>query len=562
MNDFRFREVSIVPQYAMSAMNPTRKIGAMIQELLEARGVDADTVMPELERRLDLVGLSRDVLERYPIELSGGMKQRMVMVISTLLDPSLLIADEITSALDVSSQKAVAETLVQFRDHGFVKSMIVITHDISILYQIADTITVMYAGKLAEKASTDVLIERAAPSVHAAAHLVAAGGRRPVRGATPGRHPGQPAVTARSAAGLSLPGPLSRWRSSAVSRSRRSWRSSPTTSSPAGRRRDMLTLDRVSKVYKVGTFGGKELTAVRDVSFDVDPGEVVSLIGESGCGKTTIGRMILRLLSISSGSIAFGDRDIATLKGADLKAYYRKVQGVFQDPVQLVQPDLQGRPRLRHHPGRVLRRTLAAAAWDDKLAAALDAVNLDAGQVLHKYPHQLSGGQLQRLLVARALLLDIEFLVADEIISMLDASTRIDVLNLLGDLKARGLGILFITHDLSLGNYISERTVILRRGRVVEKGATEKVFGNPLHPYTRMLLAAVPHLHERWSAAGVGRAPIAPGSTGHACITRPSGRHPTAAGSPSLFAEVEAGHLVACAHVDDPAGCPEARPVA
>jgi peptide/nickel transport system ATP-binding protein len=160
MNEFRFREVSIVPQYAMSAMNPTRRIGEMIRDLLESRGVDADTVMPELDRRLDLVGLSRDVLERYPIELSGGMKQRMVMVISTLLDPSLLIADEITSALDVSSQKAVAEALVQFRDSGFVKSMIVITHDMSILYQIADTITVMYAGKLAEKASTDVLMER------------------------------------------------------------------------------------------------------------------------------------------------------------------------------------------------------------------------------------------------------------------------------------------------------------------------------------------------------------------------------------------------------------------
>jgi peptide/nickel transport system ATP-binding protein len=158
MNDFRFREVSIVPQYAMSAMNPTRKIGRMVRELIEARGRDFEEIRPELERRIELVGLSPDVLERYPIELSGGMKQRMVMVISTLLDPSLLIADEITSALDVSSQKAVAETLVQFRDKGYVKSMIVITHDVSVLYQIADTITVMYAGKLAEKATTDVII--------------------------------------------------------------------------------------------------------------------------------------------------------------------------------------------------------------------------------------------------------------------------------------------------------------------------------------------------------------------------------------------------------------------
>jgi peptide/nickel transport system ATP-binding protein len=158
MDEFRFRYVSIVPQYAMSAMNPTRKIGKMTAELLESRGEDATAMRPEIERRLELVGLQRDVLDRYPIELSGGMKQRMVMVIATLLDPSLLIADEITSALDVSTQKAVAETLVEFRDRELVRSMIVITHDVSILAQIADTITVMYAGKLAEKAATDVII--------------------------------------------------------------------------------------------------------------------------------------------------------------------------------------------------------------------------------------------------------------------------------------------------------------------------------------------------------------------------------------------------------------------
>jgi peptide/nickel transport system ATP-binding protein len=158
MNPFRFKEVSIIPQYSMSAMNPTRKIGKMISELLESRGESYEEILPELKRRLDLVELSHDVLNMYPIELSGGMKQRMVMVISTLLNPSLLIADEITSALDVSTQKAVAEMLVEFRDRYFVKSMIVITHDMSILYQIADSILVMYAGKLVEKAATGVIL--------------------------------------------------------------------------------------------------------------------------------------------------------------------------------------------------------------------------------------------------------------------------------------------------------------------------------------------------------------------------------------------------------------------
>ncbi len=158
MVPFRFKKVSMIPQYAMSAMNPTRKIGKMTGELLESRGIRPRSLWSELKRRLDLVSLSHDVLDMYPIELSGGMKQRMVMVLSTLLDPSLLIADEITSALDVSSQKAVSEMLVEFRNREFVKSMIVVTHDISILYQIADSIMVMYAGQLAEKAPTDVMI--------------------------------------------------------------------------------------------------------------------------------------------------------------------------------------------------------------------------------------------------------------------------------------------------------------------------------------------------------------------------------------------------------------------
>jgi peptide/nickel transport system ATP-binding protein len=158
MNPFRFREVSIVPQYAMSALNPIRKVGRMISELLESRGESYDAVLPELRRRLELVGLDDDVLDLYPIELSGGMKQRVVMVLSTLLDPSLLVADELTSALDVASQRAVSEMLVEFRDRGFVKSVIVITHDLAILYQIADTILVMYAGKLAEKAPAETIV--------------------------------------------------------------------------------------------------------------------------------------------------------------------------------------------------------------------------------------------------------------------------------------------------------------------------------------------------------------------------------------------------------------------
>jgi len=306
----------------------------------------------------------------------------------------------------------------------------------------------------------------------------------------------------------------------------------------------MLTLDRVSKVYHVGAFGGKTLTAVREVSFTVAPGEVVSLIGESGSGKSTIGKMILRLIGINGGTITFGDTNVATLRGDALRDYYHEVQGVFQDPFSSCNPIFKV-----DHIFSLIRgiyfRALSGAEWRAKVAGALEAVSLDSGQVLHKYPHQLSGGQLQRLLVARALLLDTKFLVADEIISMLDASTRIDVLNLLGDLKARGLGILFITHDLSLGNYISEKTVILRRGRVVEMGQTSKVFSNPTHPYTRMLIASVPQLHKRW-----GNESIIDAGPCRVHAASPSG----SAGS-ALLVEVEPDHSVACFRIDEGVPC-------
>jgi ABC-type oligopeptide transport system ATPase subunit len=263
----------------------------------------------------------------------------------------------------------------------------------------------------------------------------------------------------------------------------------------------MLRLGNVTKRYRVGTFGSRELVAVRDVSLEVRPGEVVALIGQSGSGKSTIGRMILRLTSTSGGTITFDGADVAGFTGARLRAYYADVQGVFQDPFSSYNPVFKVDRTLE-----LVRETwfprLGERAWRDKVEASLAAVRLDPGQVLGKYPHQLSGGQLQRLLVARALLLDIRLLVADEIISMLDASTRIDVLNLLGDLKARGLGILFITHDLSLGNYLSDTAVILHRGEVVETGPAERVFARPEHPYTRSLLASVPSLDHKWERTG------------------------------------------------------------
>jgi peptide/nickel transport system ATP-binding protein len=264
----------------------------------------------------------------------------------------------------------------------------------------------------------------------------------------------------------------------------------------------MLKIEHLSKVYKVGTFGGQELHAVNQVSFDVEDGQIVSLIGESGSGKSTIGKMILGLISKSSGSICFDSAETSSLKNGTLKEYYRKVQGVFQDPFSSYNPIFKadrvfGLIKDEFYPD------MGDCEWHKKVENALQAVGLNPETVLNKFPHQLSGGQLQRLLIARALLLDIKLLIADEVISMLDASTRIDVLNLLADLKSRGLSILFITHDLCLGYYISDQSVILYKGHILEKGCTEKIYSNPCHPYTQMLMASVPRLDRKWEAASV-----------------------------------------------------------
>jgi oligopeptide/dipeptide ABC transporter ATP-binding protein len=304
----------------------------------------------------------------------------------------------------------------------------------------------------------------------------------------------------------------------------------------------MLRLERIRKEFKVGVFGSRTLTAVRDVSFDVGAGEVVSVIGESGSGKTTIGRMVLRLSEVSGGAITFDGDDVSALKGDKLKAYYREVQGVFQDPFSSYNPIFKA-DRVFGMVKEGFFPEVGDRQWREKVEGAVEAVRLDPEQVLNRYPHQLSGGQLQRLLIARALLLDIKILVADEIISMLDASTRIDVLNLLGDLKEHGLGILFITHDLSLGHYISDKTVILRRGSVVEMGATDRVFGNPLHPYTRTLLASVPQLGKKWEQVEaelrVHDADLHRGCVYHEQHTAANGERPT-------LATAEEDHLVAC----------------
>ncbi|MEJ6950906.1 ABC transporter ATP-binding protein [Natronospora cellulosivora (SeqCode)] len=258
----------------------------------------------------------------------------------------------------------------------------------------------------------------------------------------------------------------------------------------------LLSIQGLSRYFISGIINKEITTAVKDVSFDMKPGKIISLIGESGSGKTTVGRIILKLLSPSEGKIYFKGKDISELNSKEeKKEYYRSVQGVFQDPFSTFNSLF----RVSRIFKMVFNNFMPDAEnKEEKILKAISEVNLTP-DLLEKYPHQLSGGQLQRLLIARALLLDVDILIADELISMLDASTRMGVLNLLIDIcKEKGMSILFITHDLNLGYYLSDHTLIMRKGRLVEQGDTKKIYENPIHPYTQMLFDSVPDKKERW----------------------------------------------------------------
>lgn len=265
----------------------------------------------------------------------------------------------------------------------------------------------------------------------------------------------------------------------------------------------LVKVEHLTKIFTSGFIGGFQIKAVDDVSFNIREGEIISLVGESGSGKTTIGKLILRLLTPTSGRILFKGEDISKFKGDKLrKYYYKNVQAVFQDPFASFNP-LYPVDRAFDLVFSNFFPETSRGEREDLMVKSLESVGLNPDEVLGKYPHQLSGGQLQRILIARALLVEPSLLVADEAVSMLDASTRIDVLNLLGDVRDRlGTSVLFVTHDLALGYYISDTTLIMYRGNLVEFGDTEKVFKNPLHPYTKMLLESVPDLNVKWEFKG------------------------------------------------------------
>jgi len=441
----RGAEAAMIFQEPMTALNPLMTVGRQVDELIANH-----VAMPRAERRRKVIDLFEQVhlpeperiYTAYPHQLSGGQRQRCMIAMALSLGPSLLIADEPTTALDVTTQAQILsliKELQQKRDTG----VLFITHDFGVVAEIADRVAVMREGRVVEEAPRDTVL--AAP-----------------------RHP------------------YTRTLIDAVPRL------VPRARSPGVRQETALEVDGVHKQFRVGgglILRGRVVDALRDVSLAVRQGETLGIVGESGSGKTTLARCLLRLEAPDKGAIRVGETEIGAATAQELRPVRRRIQMIFQDPFEC----LNMRHRVEHIVSAgPIRFGMAPDEARRRTAELLEAVGLDRGAA-QRFPHEFSGGQRQRIGIARALAMDPEILVADEPVSALDVSVQAQILALLSDLKTRlKLTMVFITHDLRVAAEVCDRVAVMYRGEVVEMGTTEKLFDAPQHEYTRALLASVP----------------------------------------------------------------------
>lgn len=445
MCGLRGNAVGMVFQEPMTALNPVQTIGAQVAETVRLHRPDLDP-MTRAAEVLSRVGLPPDKvpMSRYPHALSGGQRQRVVIAIAIACGPKLLIADEPTTALDVTTQAQILDLLKQLAAEDGM-GLMMITHDLAVVAQMADRITVMQHGHVVEAGDTAALL--AAP-----------------------QHPYTKALFAASTHSVTLP----------------------------DTRQDAPLL-QVANVVREYTLPRRALfsapgsmRAVDNVSFDIPKGARIGLVGESGCGKSTLTRAILGLEPVQSGSIMLGGEPVFSAGRPNL-AVRRRMQVVFQDPYGSFNPRHRV-ARLITEPFHLLEVQPSASESADRVAEALTAVGLSPDDA-RKYPHQFSGGQRQRIAIARALIIRPELIVFDEAVSALDVSVRAQILDLIAELCAQyNLTYLFISHDLSVVRTITDYVLVMKSGEIVEQGPTEAVFTAPHHPYTRTLIDAAPTL--------------------------------------------------------------------
>ena len=435
VNALRARRIGIVFQDPMQALNPYLRIGKQLRQIPLTHGLpdkaDADARVIEMLARVGLPDPERQ-FRAYPHELSGGMRQRVMLASALIAEPDLLIADEPTTALDVTVQAQILDLLEDVRDNT---ALLLITHDLGIVAGHCEHTIVLDRGRLVEQGPTTSVF--AAPS-HAHTRTLLAAAPRVDRGEVPGAATGSTILSVSDA-----------------------------------------------------TVDYRDLQAVSEVSFSVKKGETVAVVGESGSGKSSLVRAVLGLVPMSSGRVVYAGAGLAGAVENRAKSQRRDLQLVFQDPVSALNPQMRvqaivAEPLLVHEPG------LSAAARAERVTASLDKVGLSQ-KFLRRFPHELSGGQAQRVAIARALILEPRVLVCDEAVAALDGSVREQVLNMLREVQSdMGLSIIFISHDLAVVRSISHRVLVMYLGRLVEMADSRSLFTEPRHPYTRALLDSVP----------------------------------------------------------------------
>jgi glutathione transport system ATP-binding protein len=486
LRTIRGAEIAMIFQEPMTSLNPVFPVGEQIAESIRLhQGKDQAAARAEALRMLEQVRIpeARAVLARFPHQLSGGMRQRVMIAMALSCRPALLIADEPTTALDVTIQAQIL-TLIRLLQEEMQMAVLFITHDMGVVAEVADRVLVMWRGEKVEEGEAARLF--AAPRHAYTQALLAAVPKLGALGDedAPRKFPLVETRPADAALGAAEPAVAD---AGVVA----------VTSATAGTRPLGETLLRVHGLtthfpVKSGFLGRvqRRVHAVEHVSFELAAGETLALVGESGCGKSTTGRSILRLVEPSAGTIEFAGRDIARLPREALREVRRDIQMIFQDPFASLDPRLTvgftiAEPLYVHG-------VASGRAADDRVAELLTHVGLVPGHA-RRYPHEFSGGQRQRIAIARALALDPRIIVADEAVSALDVSIQAQIVNLLIDLQQRlGLSYLFISHDMAVVERVSHRVAVMYLGQIVEIGPRRMVLGNPQHPYTRRLMAAVP----------------------------------------------------------------------
>ena len=470
----RGNDIAMIFQEPMSALNPSLTCGFQVAEiLLHHKKVSASEVKKEVLQLFEKVKLPRpkDMYTSYPHQISGGQMQRVVIAMAIACKPKLLIADEPTTALDVTVQKEILQLLKDLQKQTGM-SMLFISHDLALVCELADRVLVMYKGDIVEKGTVKEIFET--PKKPYTKALL---GSRPKLDV---RYKVLPTIASIKDNSF-IP-------QSITSQQRAKKHQKIYTKTP------LLRVENVAKSYfsKVGVFGQKqEIKAVNGISFDVFEGETLGLVGESGCGKSTLGKVILQLEKATKGSIFYKGKEITSLKSKDLRSLRKDIQLIFQDPYSSLHPrKIIGQAIIE--PMEVHGIGSSKKQRKEKAMELLSRVGLEASY-FHRYPHQLSGGQRQRVGIARTIAMEPKLVICDESVSALDISVQAQVLNLLNELKEDfGFTYIFISHDLAVVKYMADQLLVMNKGAIEEIGDADEIYANPVKQYTKKLIDSIP----------------------------------------------------------------------